>query len=85
MKHILSAIKDKIEDLTVLDKAVSEIVACVVEATQCADSRRGVEMGLHCEIRPELIASLRRFVHDPDDEVESWLVDGSPLGIGGEA
>ena len=32
-------------------------------------------------MRPQLIAAWRSFVGDPDDQVETWFVDGGPLGI----
>ena len=32
-------------------------------------------------MRPYLMAAWRKHVKDPDDVVEQWFVDGSPLGI----
>ena len=58
-----------------------EVAACVASVVGCKDLRRGVEQNLDCEVRPQLIASWREYTGDPDDQVESWFVDGSPLGI----
>ena len=38
-------------------------------------------MGHNCEVRPHFIGAWRKYVGDPDTEVEKWLVIGSPLGI----
>ena len=40
LDQILAAIRDKIEDLSVFDAAVGEIITCVANATGCDDAAR---------------------------------------------
>ena len=38
-------------------------------------------MDLHCEVRPQLLAGVWKFLEGPDDQVELWNWLGAPLGI----
>ena len=80
-KQLLAAIENKIEDTSVLSEVIDKVVQTVAEVVQCDDIRRGIDMNLHCEVRPQLLADVRRFLGGPDDQVERWNWDGAPLGI----
>ena len=77
---ILAAVAGKLDDNSSLQPHVDKIVDVISRVVGCADRRRGIQMGLHCEIRPRLMSSWRHFVGDPDDQVEKWCEEGSPYG-----
>ena len=81
LSSILDAVRNKIEDCADLEATGLRIAECIAEVVSCDDLRRGGEQGLHCEVRPQFIGSWRKYAGDPDDQVESWFSDGSPLGI----
>ena len=81
LQALLDAIKTKTEDTTSLREHVDKIINVIAKVTGCTDVRRGVEMGWPCEVRPLLLSSLRKFLKDPDDQVEAWFRHGAPLGI----
>ena len=81
LRALLEAVKTRSEDVKWLEPHVQNIVDVVSEVIGCANVSRGVEQGLHCEVRPYFIKALREYTGDPDSEVEKWFVDGAPLGI----
>ena len=78
---MLRAISENIGDSTVLASSVCKVVSAVASVVGCQDVRRGFQMGCECEVRPQLLADWRKFVGDPDDQVEVWFREGAPLGI----
>ena len=76
----LAAVADKLDDNSLLQPHVDKVVDVIAGVVGCADRRWGIQMGLHCEIRPRLMSSWRQFVGDPDDQVEKWCEEGPPYG-----
>ena len=52
---------------------VAKVALAISPVVNCSDARRGIEMGVHCEVRP-FLRSWRRHVGDPDDQFEEWTL-----------
>ena len=79
--ELLRAISDNIEDTSVLEPTVNKVIAVLADVVWCKEIRRGTHMEWHCEVRPQLLADVRRYLDDPDDQVERWDWEGAPLGM----
>ena len=69
LRAIHDAAKNKIEDCRGLEPASVRVAECVGAVVGCKELRRGDLLDLDCEVRPYLLAGWRRFVSDPDDQV----------------
>ena len=78
---LLRAIGDKSEHNPDVEAAGQDIADHIAETIGCHETRRGITMGLECELRAGLIDGWQRYAEDPDDQVPAWLRQGAPMGI----
>ena len=77
----LEATSEKVDESPKVEAAGQLVADCIGSVVGCKDTSRGCSHGLDCELRDELIGAWRCYAQDPDDQVEGWLKQGSPMGI----